>query len=285
MKNWLCWAALAALLWGGTAGARQLKEEVVQVPVKVTNAFGKMIERPITVTVFQETDRARYPLLILNHGRAANAASRQQLGRARYSEQSRWFASQGWSVWVPTRIGYGVSGIDEDPEESGPCRNKRYEPAYAAAAAQVMQVMEFARARPEIDAKKTLVVGQSMGGATAVAVASLNPDGLVAAINFAGGGGGDPVGRPGEPCEPALLERMFGGYGRTARVPMLWVYTENDLYFKPEYTKSWFEAYRRAGGQGEYLLLPPYKEDGHGLFATGIGVWKPLVERFLESLR
>lgn len=275
--------ALLCLLWCCAASA-QLKEEILQVPVRVADAYGKAIERPITVTVFQEAGRATYPLLILNHGRATDQAGRYRLGRARYSDASRWLASLGWSVWVPTRIGYGVSGTDEDPEDTGPCKNKRYEPGYAVAAEQVLQVIEHAKQRPEIDGKRVLVVGQSYGGATSVTVASRNPPGLIGAINFAGGGGGDPATHPGEPCMPAALENMFGNYGKTARVPMLWVYTENDQFFKPEYTRSWFEAFRKQGGAGEYLLLPPFRDNGHNLFAQGIEIWKPLVERFLAAL-
>jgi dienelactone hydrolase len=46
---------------------------------------------------------------------------------------------------------------------------------------------------PYIDTSRGLIVGQSFGGQTAIAAASLNIDGVVAAVNFSGGsGGGNP---------------------------------------------------------------------------------------------
>jgi dienelactone hydrolase len=127
------------------------------------------------------------------------------------------------------------------------------------------------------------VIGQSFGGATAVAVAALNPSGVVAAINFAGGGGGNPKTQPGRPCGPHRLETMFRDYGATAKLPMLWVYTENDKYFGPTYPKEWFEAFRAAGGQGEFVQFPPHGEDGHSLFTAFPAVWRPAVVEFLRK--
>jgi hypothetical protein len=45
-------------------------------------------------------------------------------------------------VWVsdPHRL-RGLSGSDEDPEDSGACGSKLYPPAYAASTEQVLQVM------------------------------------------------------------------------------------------------------------------------------------------------
>ena len=143
-------ALLAAALFGNFASA-QPREETLRVPVRVQDAYGKTIERAIVVTVWESPGRAPYPLLVLNHGRSASAAGRAKLGRARYSEASAFFAARGYSVWVPTRIGYGESGADEDPEDTGPCNNKRYPPGYTVAADQTLQVIEHARRRADID--------------------------------------------------------------------------------------------------------------------------------------
>jgi len=183
---------------------------------------------------------------------------------------------------VPTRVGYGASG-GEDLEDTGPCNSKRYPPGYAAAAQQTLQVLAALRERQQVRKDRIVVMGQSYGGATAVAVAALNPPGVVAAINFAGGGGGNPKTQPGRPCGPHLLERMFGDYGKTAAVPMLWVYTENDKYFGPAYPKEWFEAFRAAGGRAEFVQFPPWGEDGHSLFTAFPAVWRPAVVAFLRK--
>lgn len=273
---------LALLLLASHAQAR-IVEEQLDLPVQVTDAYGKAIAQSIKVTVFRD-DAAPgpQPLLVINHGRAADPQDRAALGRARYSENSRWFAQHGFVVAVPTRIGYGASG-GEDVEDAGPCSDKRYPPGYAAAAQQTLQVLAALRDRAQVRKDRIVVLGQSYGGATAVTVAALNPPGVVAAINFAGGGGGNPKTQPGRPCGPHLLERMFGNYGKTAAVPMLWIDTENDKYFGPNHPKEWFEAFRKAGGSGEFVQFPPWGEDGHSLFTAFPAVWRPTVVEFLRK--
>ncbi|HEY7240369.1 MAG TPA: dienelactone hydrolase family protein [Burkholderiales bacterium] len=273
--------AFLAPPWLGGARASDVTERILKVPVKLEDMYRKVIEREITVTVFQQAGRELYPLMVLSHGRAPDAAGRQKLGRARYTEASKHFASLGYSVWVPTRIGYGVSGTDVDPEDSGACGSKLYPPAYAAATEQVLQVIAYAKRLPEIDGTRIVSVGQSFGGATSIALAARTPPGLLAAINFAGGGGGNSQTRPGEPCDPFRLTEMFGGYGKSARIPTLWIYAENDRYFAPRHVRSWYDAFRSEGGSGELVLLPPFGDDGHLLFSRGMTVWQPIVGRFL----
>ncbi len=259
-----------------------LVEAQFTLPVKVSDAYSKQVERPIVVTTFvDDSTPAPRPVLVINHGRAGDPASRAALGRARYTDNARWFAKFGFIVAVPTRIGYGVTG-GEDVEYSGPCSSPNYGPGFTAAAVQVLAVLEHLRARPDVAPDRAVVVGQSYGGASSIAVAALMPTGVQAAINFAGGSGGNPQGSPRRPCQPNRLERTFGGYGRTARMPTLWLYTENDLYFGPKYPREWFEAFRDTGGTGEFHQFPPHGEDGHTLFTSHPATWQPVVEDFLR---
>jgi dienelactone hydrolase len=271
-----------ALLLVSHAEAR-IVEERLDLPVQVNDAYGKAIAQTIKLTVFRDDAAAGpQPLLVINHGRAADPQDRAALGRARYTENSRWFVQQGFVVAVPTRIGYGESG-GEDVEDSGPCSDKRYPPGYAAAAQQTVQVLAAMREHKQVRKDRIVVLGQSYGGATAVSVAALNPPGVVAAINFAGGGGGNPKTQPGRPCGPHLLERMFADYGKAAVVPMLWIYAENDKYFGASYPKEWFEAFRKAGGTAEFVQFPAWGEDGHSLFTAFPAVWRPTVVEFLRK--
>jgi hypothetical protein len=46
-------------------------------------------------------------------------------------------------------------------------------------------------------------------------------------------------------------ERMFADYGKTAKVPMLWIYTENDLYSGLRYPRQWFDACVKRGAPAQ----------------------------------
>ena len=214
----------------GVAADAAVVESVFEVPVTVRTIYDRPYTHTIHVTSWRDDSRDKAPFLILNHGRPATAARFATMGRQRYVENSRYFVSLGFVVLIPTRVGYGVSG-GEDIEYSGTCQGKMYEPVYRAAAVQSVAVLEHAKTLPYVDATRGIVVGQSFGGATAIALAAMNVPGIVAAINFAGGGGGDPVGRPESPCRADVMQRLFAAYGKTAKVPTLWLYSENDRYW------------------------------------------------------
>lgn len=275
-------AALAAAMFAVPAHAR-LHESQMDVPVEVVDAYGKHIAQPIRVTVWSDdANPAPAPVLVFGHGRSAHADQRAGMGRARFSDASAFFVRRGFIVAVPTRIGYGVSG-GEDVEDSGTCQDKNYPPGYAAAARETLQVLDAVRAaRPDAAKDRAVVVGQSYGGTAAITVGAMQPAGVQAVINFAGGGGGNPVTQPGRPCGPQRLEKLFAGYGATLRMPSLWLYTENDRYFGPTYPKEWFAAFRAAGGTGEFTQFPPQGEDGHATFYRAPQVWQPRVAEFLD---
>jgi len=277
---------LASLLILGAAGGgaqATIVEEQFDLPVQVSDACGKRVEQSIKVTVFSDdTIAGPKPVIVINHGRASEAADRAAMGRARYPQASRWFAHEGFIVALPTRVGYGDSG-GADVEDSGSCTRRNYPPGYLAAAAQAIAVLNAVRARPDALKDRSVILGQSYGGASSVAVASLNPPGIIASINFAGGGGGDPKRHPQQPCSPQLLQHMFVKFGETARVPMLWVYTQNDQFFGPTYPREWFEAFRQAGGQAEFVQFGPHGTDGHSLFGRFPEAWKPTVAEFLRK--
>jgi dienelactone hydrolase len=275
-------AALLLVSAIGCARARVVEEQF-QLPVQVSDAYGKRIEQNITVTVFDDDSIAGpKPVLIIDHGRASEPADRASMGRARYPDASRWLAREGFIVALPTRIGYGVSG-GPDVEESGSCARRNYPPGYLAAAAQAIATLNAVRERPDALKDRSVIIGQSYGGATSVAIASLNPPGVVASINFAGGGGGDPKNHAQDPCSPASLKRMYVQFGETARVPMLWAYTENDQYWGPKLPHEWFDAFVAAGGKAEFVQFTPHGDDGHLLFARFFDVWRPTVAEFLRK--
>jgi dienelactone hydrolase len=258
-----------------------LQEEVIELAATVADHTGRSITRPFKVTVFRDDAVAKAPFLVLNHGRPARPDDFKTMGRQRYGDNSRYFVQKGFVVFVPTRIGYGVTG-GEDVEYSGSCNARNYPPAYEAAAQQTLTILEHLRTLAYVDAQRGLLVGQSYGGATTITLAAKNPPGVIAGVNFAGGGGGNPKNRPGDPCRPDLLRKLFADYGATAKVPTLWLYSENDKYFGKEYPQAWFKAFVATGGKGEFVQLPAHGEDGHASFTRNPDAWKPAFEDFLR---
>ena len=279
--------AILLLALAATACAAAVVEEVMVVTATVENMYGKPVTQPITVTVFRDDDRAKAPFLVLNHGRPAQPDEYAKMGRVRFTDNARWFVSKGFAVFVPTRIGYGVTG-GEDMEYSGLGSARNYAPGFEVAAQQTLRVIELAQGLPYVDGERGVLVGQSFGGSATLATAAKRPPGIVGAINFAGGGGGNPVSRPGEPSRPDLLEKTFAGYGRTTTVPCLWLYSANDRYFGAVYPTQWFDAYRRGNPAAFFVALPPLPAargpDGHATFTRDPAAWRPAVEAFLDGL-
>ncbi|MBB3211680.1 dienelactone hydrolase [Herbaspirillum sp. Sphag1AN] len=262
--------------------ATDLHESVASIDVSVKDMYGREASGKVTITQFKPDGDGPFPIMILNHGRSVS--NHGEPPRFRYTAQVRFFTSRGFAVFVPTRIGYGAMGTSFDPETSGNCVSPDYAPMAEAASKEILAVLDYAKQQPYVDPHRVLLVGQSVGGYTTTAAAAKNPDGLVAAINFAGGSGGDPDKHPGIPCQGQKLEEMYSHFGATTKVPMLWIYTQNDRFFNPDHSQAWHAAFVKAGGNAEYHLMPAFKENGHFLFAGGINIWSPVVAEFLGKM-
>jgi dienelactone hydrolase len=256
--------------------------EAIELPVKVEDTKGRKFEHAILLTIVHDDTHAKSGFMIINHGRGENSEINGHRSVRPYFDNARYFVSKGYAVFLPLRVGYGKTG-GPDVEFSGSCEAKRYGPVYEAGAVQTVAAIEYAKKLPYIDPNNGIVVGQSFGGTIAVAMAAKGTPGVRAAINFAGGGGGNPDTRPNQPCRPDLLEDLFRGYGATARIPTLWLYSENDRFFGPELPRQWFQAFADRGGRGEFVRLPPYKQNGHPSFTGNPVAWRPAVEKFLAA--
>ena len=167
----------------------------------------------------------------------------------------------------------------------GSCDNPNFRGPGLAIATLNEWVIENMQKKKQIIPGKAIVVGQSGGGWGSIALASRNPPSVGAVITFAAGRGGRVDGKPNNNCAPDKLVAATGEFGSTARVPMLWIYAENDSYFGPELTKRMHNAFTAAGGNAEYHLLPAFGNDGHFMIdsADAVPLWAPLVSQFLEK--
>ena len=263
-------------------------EEVVRVPVRIKDTWGKNIEQDLVVTIFRNPEITKpQKFMVLNHGRSNSVASRLGMKNYRPTIMARHYSSQGFVVISVTRIGYGDTG-GPDLEDSGGCQTKKYFSTYQPTGDQLEQVIAYVKALPYVNPDKGIVGGISMGGTMSTLIASRNIPGIRGVVNFAGGGGGDPDNRPKNPCRADLLEDMFEKFGETAKTPALFLYTENDMYFGPDHPKDWAKAYAKKGAPLKFHMLPAFSggPDGHQLFFTKDNMysWRPIFDEFLDSV-
>lgn len=260
--------------------AAQDREQVVRVPGPDGST--------LVVTVIRPPGEAKSPLVVINHGSPADGSQRGKMERPRYPTLSSWFVSRGYVVALPLRRGYGETG-GSWAEGYGSCDVPDYYKAGLQGAADIQATLDFMHAQPYIATGRSLVVGQSAGGWATVALSSRNPPGVAGMISFAGGRGGHQTLKGGGTgnCAPKSLVEAAAKYGAAARVPMLWIYTENDSFFEPSLAKRMAEAYDNAGGKATYKPVGAFGSDGHSLAGSSNGnsVWGPLVESFLAGLR
>jgi len=265
------------------ASGSPIVQQVFEVPVVLRAPGGSDASQSIAVVVVRDAGRKQGPFLVLEHGRQQDATRRRALGRVSYPANSAYFASLGFVVLVPTRAGYGITG-GSDFESTGECGAKDYQAGLAPAVSETRQLLEFAAALPYVDRTRGLIVGESFGGMLAIAAATARLPGVLGAVNFSGGDGGDPLLHPGAPCQPDLLSQAFAAYGAGNRIPTLWMYSANDRFWGPAYPGQWFAAFRHAGGTGTFVALPADGNNGHFVFNHNALAWHGPFESFASGL-
>ncbi len=234
-------------------------------------------------TILQPQGQGPFPLVVINHGSVANADDRASLPMPEFEPVATWFVQHGYVVALPQRPGHGETG-GPYLEDIGSCDNADYERASLGAAASIESAVDYLTGQPFVRKTGVVLVGHSAGAWGALAAASQSPRALRAVVNFAGGLGGHSYGEPYRNCAPEHLVEAAGTFGRTTRVPTLWLYAANDTYFDAALSSRMADAFRRAGGIAEYHLLPSFGEDGHFLIFSpnAVPLWAPIVARFLR---
>jgi dienelactone hydrolase len=274
------WLAAAAAVADSNAPADGLNEQILSIPM-TSQGLGLAL----VATSYKPAGDGPFPLIVLTHGNPVSPSDRVNVGRYRAIPQIREFVRRGYAVVVVVRRGYGATG-GAFAEDYASCTANAFFAAGREAARDVAAAVTYAAGLPYVDKARIVLMGQSAGGFAAVAAASLGLPGVVGVVNFSGGRGGDPTRHPGVPCGGFEMARAYGQFAATIKVPVLWHYVENDLFFGPAYSRAWFEAFKDAGGKGEYVLEPAFGKNGHGMFAeaTSIPIWMPHVSRFLAGL-
>jgi dienelactone hydrolase len=232
--------------------------------------------------VFRPPGRGPFPLVVINHGSAENEDLRRTQQLPAFSAVSAWFVQRGFIVVIPQRPGHGETG-GAYLETSGSCDDPDYIGAGLATAHSIQIALNFALAQNFVDKKRVMLAGHSAGAWGSLALASRNPPYLNAVINFAGGRGGHSYDLPNRNCAAERLVSAAGHFGKTTKIPTLWLYAENDTFFSPTLADHMVRAFQRAGGAAEFYKLPSFGEEGHYLLhsSQAMRTWALIVEKFL----
>jgi len=265
------------------ATSRRIQEEIWALPLPL----------PMFAYLVRPVGDGPFPLVIMNHGVSLNPTDRSFFPPVEFRDAAKWFAKRGYLVVAPVGTGYGAAAIDI-PEHGlygpffskiGKCSNPNFRAPGLAVAQVDLWIIDYMAAEKRIVPKDVIVVGQSAGGWAAIALSSLNPSQVKAIIVFAAGRGGRVDNKPNNNCAPDKLVEATGEFGRTSRVPMLWIYIENDTFFGPPLSKRMHEVFTTAGGKAEYHVVPPFGREGHFFIDSpdAVPIWAPLVTKFLDE--
>ena len=226
-------------------------------------------------------------LVIINHGSPPSSKDRPGMELISCtSEAVRWFVKRRYAVVVVLRLGYGATGGPWTEGYDG-CANADYFKAGLETARQINAIVDYATKLPNVKPTDVIVVGQSAGGWGTIAYNSLPHPSVSAFINMAGGRGGHYQDKPNNNCQSQNLVTASGQYGKTSRVPMLWIYARNDTFFAPSIADAMYKSFIDAGGKAQLIHPDKYGHDGHHLFlgAGGSEIWGPLVENYLSQVK
>ena len=261
--------------------AAQIREEV----------WSLLLPFPILARLVRPVGTGPFPLVIMNYGISFD----QQQGRSdppfEFRDAAHWFAQRGYAVITPIGPSSGGDALDLPERELYKlyfssvenCDDPYSLRGSAARATANKWIIDYMTRERLIIPNKVIVVSQSAGAWAAIALSSLNPTSTRAIITFAAGRRVD--GKAENSCVSRNLIEAAREFGRTSRIPMLWIYSSKETYFGPELSKQVHEAFTGAGGMAEYQLLPSDGRGAESFSPDGISTWAPLVSRFLDRLR
>lgn len=252
------------------------REQVVKYP-----APGMIGVNQLEMTLLFPDGPGPFPVAVFNHGDVdMDHAVIRNRQRIREIVVAREFLQHGIAVAMPARRGVGLS---EGNYPAGFARNDG-DPTYKARvhAQDILPALDYLKSRAEIDPQRIILAGHSAGGYSVSYIASTNPPGVIGAVNFSGG----RTDAAQAEAASALNRMMVSGFatlGKTARVPSLWVFAENDSRYSVATIRASHAAYVKAGGVARLALSPPIAGDGHFIYYRP-DLWREALKAFLAEI-
>jgi pimeloyl-ACP methyl ester carboxylesterase len=228
--------------------------------------------------LYRDPQLLSYRGIVMTHGRDGPRPGRKVNQVFGSWKLNLAMAESGAAVLFIVRRGYGASeGKDseflETPAESG-----------LAAAQDLAAGVDYLKSVEGVNETGIIVMGHSQGGWAAIAAASLDLTGVVATVNLCGGTNyrRNSIGWVTEQVQRDYAEGC-SELGATARIPSIWIYSENDRNHAPKYVRAMHDAYTGAGGRATLHILPAYKDNGH-LIVEEPDLFLPLIIEDIKKI-
>lgn len=197
------------------------------------------------------------------HGNAQNISS--------HWEYSGWLVTRGFNVFIFDYKGYGKS--EGKPSIKGLCADSR-------------AALDYIRTRPDVDASKLLIFGQSLGGTNAIAaVVGSNRSGIRAIAIEATFYSYSSIAHDKLPGAGWLVGDYYSAANNIAKlapIPLLFIHGTNDGVISVNHTER---LYATASEPKRMLLIPGSGHIEAMLPAHGDRYKNELVAFFQEALR
>ena len=235
--------------------------------------------------LFRPPGDGPFRLAVIAHATTQNVLRRAQMPQPEYRALASWLVARGFAVLVPERPGHGATG-GKYLEDQGGCDEADYLHSGRATADEIAAAAGFVRKQSFVRQDGVLIVGHSAGAWGALALARESPQDVSVIIAFAPGRGGHANDLPNRVCAPHTLIEAAGEFGKTARVPVIWLVAANDSYFSPDLSKQLADAFRARGGRADFYILPASGSEGHWLAESesGVKIAGPIMDRALKLL-
>lgn len=238
-------------VWGG----KTIQMERVAVPF--TDGKSQVM---LEGMLYRDMELHSWRGIVMTHGRNGPHPERDPREVYNYHRLNLALAARGGAVLFLVRRGYGGSGGNDSEFLPTPAECGR------EAARDLAAGVEQLRQIPGVREEGILVMGHSQGGWAAIGASTLDLKGISAAVNLSGGTNYADMGS-GRITDKVQEDWIQGcsELGAAARIPMIWIYSENDRNHPPDRVVSCFQAYVNSGGTGTLHILPPYRENGHAI--------------------
>jgi dienelactone hydrolase len=286
-----CLATLGLLAWAGAAGAAPqpdplpspgVTEDAAPLPVDIQGhhyALNALIVRP--------PGMARLPVALITHGTADGDPRNAGMDWLRGWAHD--LANRGWLAVAVMRRGYGQSEGDMF-DDAGTCAAPEIGRYLDANADDLAAVLQAVARRPDADMDRVIAIGDPAGGAAVLDLSARGTPHVSAVVNVSGGlGRRESAFHPTPGCDAFTSDLIwnFARFGSTSPMPTLWLYAENDSWFRPGLVSRMHAAYTGSGGKAKLEILPPFGGDGHALFYAegGRQLLLPELDQFLREHR